>query len=126
VAAFARGDPGPVERLFSHADDVTLANPFGPAVRGWDDVSAALEYASSRFADGDVAEIANLATYASDDLVTRLDIETWSARVGGGPPAQFQLWVTTTFRTEDGQWRIVSRHADPITTPSPEGPLRAR
>ena len=31
---FSGGDPGPVKQLFSHRDDVTLANPFGPAVRG--------------------------------------------------------------------------------------------
>ncbi len=32
---FSRGDPLPVKMIFSHRDDVTLANPFGPVVRGW-------------------------------------------------------------------------------------------
>ncbi len=41
--AFAKGNPEPVKSLFSHADDVTLANPFGPAVRGWEKVSGALD-----------------------------------------------------------------------------------
>jgi hypothetical protein len=27
--SFARGDPEPVKALYSHQDDVTLANPFG-------------------------------------------------------------------------------------------------
>jgi hypothetical protein len=27
--------------------------------------------------------------------------------------------VTTIFRSEDDGWRIVHRHADPITTPRP-------
>lgn len=27
---FAKGNPEPVKALYSHADDVTLANPFGP------------------------------------------------------------------------------------------------
>jgi len=27
--AFSRDDPGPVKELYSEADDVTLANPFG-------------------------------------------------------------------------------------------------
>jgi hypothetical protein len=30
--AFSRGDPDPVKELYSEADDVTLANPFGPHV----------------------------------------------------------------------------------------------
>ena len=45
--AFSRGDPGPVKELYSEADDVTLANPFGPARRGREAVLGALDYASS-------------------------------------------------------------------------------
>jgi hypothetical protein len=32
---FSRGDAEPIKRVFSHRGDVVLANPFGPAVRGW-------------------------------------------------------------------------------------------
>lgn len=59
--AFANADPEPVKSLFSHGDDVTLANPFGPAVRGWENVSAALDYASSRFSDGEVTDFQTIA-----------------------------------------------------------------
>jgi hypothetical protein len=36
---FSRGDPEPLKQLFSHRGDVVLANPFGPAVRGWEQAS---------------------------------------------------------------------------------------
>ena len=49
---FSRGNAEPVKGVFSHGDDVTLANPFGPAVHGWKQVSEALDYAASRFRDG--------------------------------------------------------------------------
>jgi ketosteroid isomerase-like protein len=126
ATAFAQGDPQPVKRLYSHADDVSLANPFGPAVRGWADVSAALDFASSRFRDGHVGEIDNIAAYASPDLATYLDVEHWRARVGDGELAEFDLRVTTTYRREVDRWKIVHRHADPISTPDPAGPLRDR
>jgi ketosteroid isomerase-like protein len=29
------------------------------------------------------------------------------------------LRVTSIFRPEDGTWKILHRHADPITTPQP-------
>jgi hypothetical protein len=52
--AFSRGDPGPVKEPCSEADDVTLANPFGPARRGREAVLGALDYASSQMSDGQV------------------------------------------------------------------------
>jgi hypothetical protein len=32
--------------------------------------------------------------------------------------------VTSTLRREDGAWKLVHRHADPITTADPKGPVR--
>lgn len=123
---FARGDPEPVKTIFSHGDDVTLANPFGPAVRGWKQVGAALEFAASRFRDGAVTRFETLAEYRAPDLATILEIEEWKAKVSGrGEVSSFTLRVTTTFRREHGEWTIVHRHADPIATSHPDGPLRA-
>ncbi len=31
---FVKGNPEPAQKLFSHREDVTLANPFGPPARG--------------------------------------------------------------------------------------------
>ena len=36
---FMKGDPELVQELFSHREDVSLANPFGPPVRGWERVA---------------------------------------------------------------------------------------
>jgi len=46
------------------------------------------------------------------------EVETFRAKVGGSAsPASVRLWVTSVYRQEDGIWRLVHRHADPITTP---------
>jgi ketosteroid isomerase-like protein len=122
---FSRGDPEPVKTVFSHRDDVTLANPFGPAVRGWKHVSEAPDYASSRFRDGVVTSFETIAEYVTSDLATILEIERWKAKVSGREEvASFDLRVTSTFRREKGTWKLVHRHADPIVTPHPDGPLR--
>ncbi len=121
---FSRGDPKPVKALFSEREDVTLANPFGPAVRGSEEVSGALDYASSRFRDGNVS-FERIAIYASPDLATILELERWNAKVGGSEDlAPFDLRVTSTFRREGNAWKLVHRHADPITTRDARGPLR--
>ena len=44
---FSRGNSLPVKMIFSHQDDVILANPFGPPVLGWSKVSESLDFASS-------------------------------------------------------------------------------
>jgi ketosteroid isomerase-like protein len=125
VDEFAKGNPEPMKALFSHGDDVTLANPFGPIAKGWDDVSQALSYASSRFRDGEVFAIERIAEYDSGDLSCTLDREHWRAKVGEREDVgTFELRVTTALRREDGNWRIVHRHADPITSFDPSGPMR--
>ena len=124
--AFVRGRPEPMKALFSRAGDVVLANPFGPAVQGWDKASAALDYASSRFKDGTAAEFDRMASYVAADLATIYEVEHGKVSVGGDPVTTWVVRTTTTFRREDGTWRVVLRHADPISTFSPEGPLRTR
>ena len=120
----AQGNAEPVKSLYSRADDVTLANPFGHAVRGWDQVAAALDFVSSRFSDGEVTAFNNIARYETADLVTFLDIERWRTRVAGGDLAEFDLRVSSTYRNEDGEWKLVHRHADPISTFDADGPVR--
>jgi ketosteroid isomerase-like protein len=125
LGEFAKGNPEPVKVVFSHRDDVSLANPFGPAVRGWKQVSEALAFASSRFRGGEVAGFESVATYEGADLASILEVERWRAKVGGREEvSSFDLRVTSTFRREDDTWKLVHRHADPITTPDPDGPLR--
>ena len=121
---FVRGRPEPMKGLFSRADDVVLANPFGPAVRGWEKAAAALEYASSRFDDGELLGTDRLASYIAADLATIYEVEHGKVSLSGGPMTDWLLRTTTTFRREDGTWKVVHRHADPISKASPEGPLR--
>ena len=45
---FLKGDPEPTKRVFSHRDDVTLANPYGPPARGWDEVAKVTKHAASQ------------------------------------------------------------------------------
>ena len=49
-------NPAVYKELYSRADDVTLANPFGPPVRGWSDVSAKLDSAADHYRDGEVVD----------------------------------------------------------------------
>jgi hypothetical protein len=77
---FSPGNPEPVKVLWSHGGDVSLATPFGPAVRGWKQVSATLNAASSRMREGEVTGFERVAEYVSADLASILEVERWQAK----------------------------------------------
>jgi ketosteroid isomerase-like protein len=114
------GNPELYKRLYSRRDDVTVANPFGPPVRGWSEVSATLARAAAIYQDGEVVGFENVSTVTTPDLAYTVEVESYRARIGGAEEmARVAIRVTTTFRPEDGVWKVVHRHADPITAPRP-------
>ena len=116
--AFVQGDPEPQKALFSRRGDVSLANPLGPPAIGWDQVEKTLEHAASQLREGEPVRYERLSSYETPDLAYNLVIERARAKVGGSIEiADIALRVTTIFRREDGEWRIVHRHADQITSP---------
>jgi ketosteroid isomerase-like protein len=118
---FLIGNPEPVKDLFSQRDDVTLANPYGPPVRGFDEVAKTIEHVSSLHSDGEFVEWQILAKYVSAELAYVVQIERAEAKIGPREDiAPLAVRATMLFRPEEvGEWKIVHRHADPITTPQP-------
>lgn len=114
------GDPEPKKQMFSRRDDVTLANPLGPPARGWAEVEKTLDRAVSQLRDGEPHRFERISEYATADLAYIVEIERSRARLGGSTEiTAFSLRATTIFRREDDGWRIVHRHADPITSTRP-------
>ncbi|HYQ84760.1 MAG TPA: nuclear transport factor 2 family protein [Rubrobacter sp.] len=118
---FLRGNPEPVKDLFSHTEDVTLANPYGPPVRGWDEVAKTTEHAASLRSDGTFVEWQIVAKYVTAELAYVVQIERAEAKIGAREDiTPLAVRATMNFRPEeDGEWKIVHRHADPVTTPRP-------
>jgi ketosteroid isomerase-like protein len=117
LAAFVKGDPEPKKAMFSRRDDVTLANPFGPPARGWDNVERTLEHASAQLRDGEALGFDRISGYTTPDLAYIVEIEHYRGKVGSlEEVAPNSLRVTTIFRREDGEWKIAHRHADAITS----------
>jgi ketosteroid isomerase-like protein len=115
-----KGSAQGYKRAYSHRDDVTLANPFGPPVRGWEEVAKTLERAASNYRDGEATGFENLAKYTTAELAYTVEIERCQAKVEGRDDiTPIAVRLTTVFRPEGGTWKVVHRHADPITTPQP-------
>lgn len=115
-----KGNPEPVKMMCSHREDVTLANPLGLPVRGWEQVAATTGRAATQVREDEIVAFENIAKYVTPDLAYIVWVERYKARLGGRQDiAPFALRVTAIFRPEDGVWKVVHRHADPITTAQP-------
>jgi ketosteroid isomerase-like protein len=117
---FVKGNTEPVKKLCSHREDVTLNNPLAPPAHGWEQVAATIERAASQFRDGEIVGFEIIEKQVTPEFAYVVRVERARAKVGRSEDiAPITLRVTMIFRPEDGTWKIVHRHADPITTAQP-------
>ena len=116
VAAFIQGDPDVQKPLWSRRDDVTLANPLGPPVKGFDAICEAADRAAEQISDGEGYTFDTVSWVETADLAYEVGLQRNRAKLAGAPEkVPISLRVTTVFRREEDGWKIVHRHADPIT-----------
>jgi ketosteroid isomerase-like protein len=86
-----------------------------------------MDRAASNYRDGRSTGFDRVAEYTTTDLAYIVEVEHYEAKVGGSEAVTpVVLRVTTVLRPEDGGWKIVHRHADPIiTTRSAESVIQA-
>jgi ketosteroid isomerase-like protein len=108
--AIHNGDEQPRVALWSHHDPVTL---FGAVISGsgWEQLRAEFATVASWFSDSERYDVEVVAAGASGDLAYLVGYEHNIVKVNG-QPRTYTLRVTHVYRREDGQWKIVHRHAD--------------
>jgi ketosteroid isomerase-like protein len=113
------GNPKLYEELFADREDISLGNPFGPFARGRKVVVKTLAGAAGKYRDGS-ATVDLIATYQGGTLACILEVENDHAKVGGSDSfADFSVRVTSLYEKIGNEWKLVHRHADPITSPRP-------
>ena len=120
VEAFITGDPEPQKRLWSRADDAVLANPLVPVAQGWEAICRVLDETAALLHDGTSSAVERISGFATPDLAYTVVIERDLVRIGdAAAAAESTLRVTSIFRREADGWKVVHRHADPITSVRP-------
>jgi ketosteroid isomerase-like protein len=113
-----KGDSSGYVALLSDHDDVTWGNPFGPFARGRKSVEATLASAAARMRGGRATDFDRIETYVAETLAVVVEVEHAETMAGGADAlSPAALRVTSVFRLEGDAWKLVHRHADPITTP---------
>jgi ketosteroid isomerase-like protein len=110
--ALHNGDAGPRLAMWSHDATVTL---FGGAMggSGWAEIEPIFQRLGASFSDCTSHDSEVIAAAASGDLAYTVAYEHTTASIHGRPPSAYTLRVTTIFHHEDGEWKVVHRHADP-------------
>lgn len=122
LRAIINGDPSGYKALYSEAEDVTLANPFGGVARGHAEVEQRLDRAAANFREGEVVGFETITTLVTSELAYLLEVEKSKAKVGGSDElTRTDIRVTTIFRLEAGVWKVIHRHADPAVDAKPVG-----
>jgi len=111
--AYIAGDAGPLQTMLTAADPATFLPPSGVFVEGAGPVAEAQVGGAAAFGSGSTGHFEVLGSGASGDLaywtgrqVARMDIK------GRDEPVAIVLRTTEVFRREDGEWKLVHRHAD--------------
>jgi len=112
--ALHNGDAAPRIAMWSRKDPVTL---FGAAFSGsgWVEIEPVFERVASSFSNCTSYRNDIVAAGASGDLAYIVAFEHTTASVKGAPPQPYVLRVTTLFRREEGEWKVVHRHGDPAS-----------
>jgi ketosteroid isomerase-like protein len=82
---------------------------FGGYERGWEQVSARLDWAAA----GIDRAAENLVTVVGDDLAYTVDLEHMT-RHSADRPQPRTLRCTQAYRRENGEWKVILRHADEL------------
>ncbi len=84
LSEFHKGRPEFILDMFSERDDVSLANPLGPAVRGRKKVVETAERAASNYWDGEPIHFETLVKVVTPDLAFVVENERSKVKVAEG------------------------------------------
>jgi ketosteroid isomerase-like protein len=111
--ALHNGDARERIAMWSRTEPLTL---FGAGMngRGWDQIGPIFDVLGTQFSDCLAYENEIIAAEARGDLAYTVALERTTASINGAEPKPYILRVTTIFRRENGEWKVVHRHGDAL------------
>ncbi len=116
------GNPRKRIELWSRTEPLTL---FGAAMsaRSWEAILPVFNKIGEEFSNCTAYENEIIAAQASGDFAYTVAYEHVTCSIRDQEPASYVLRVTTVFRREDGDWKVVHRHGDALAGEAAAGRL---
>ena len=106
------GNVEPRLEMWTTRDPVTVFGAGVPLKSGSDEVTPAFRWVASLFSNCTAYSFELIAAGLSGDLAYTVGFEHCTRSMRGGPAESTVLRVTHVYRRENGDWKIVHRHAD--------------
>jgi len=113
--SYINGDADPLGEISTRHSPATFFKPSGDYFEGAEAVWSQYERDATYFERGSEGQLEILHMAACDGLAYWVGFQRATAHLRGRPEAiPFDLRVTELFRWEDGTWKLIHRHADPL------------
>jgi ketosteroid isomerase-like protein len=113
--AYINGDAAPLGEIAARHDPATFFKPSGGFLQGADAVWSQFEHDAGNFERGSEGQLEILHLAADEELAYWVGFQRATARLRGRPETvPFNLRVTEIFRREEGSWKLIHRHVDPL------------
>jgi ketosteroid isomerase-like protein len=113
--AYVNGQAGPLDQLAATACPASFFPPRGGHEVGAEWVANIYGRDAEAFAEGGETTLEILHSDSAGDLAYWTGLQHATVRLAGhDEPVEMHLRITELFRHEDGAWRLIHRHADPL------------
>ena len=110
---YINGHPGPLKDIATRQDPATFFPPSGTTVQGAAEVSHSHSQGAGSFRDGSTGQFEVMQSASSGTLAFWTGVQHAEVMMDGKEErVSMQLRTTEVFRLEDGEWKLVHRHAD--------------
>lgn len=117
---YINGHPEPLDAIAAQRDPATFFPPNGSTVQGAQAVSRSQRAGASGFREGSTGQFEIMQSASSGDLAFWTGLQHANVRMDGQEErVPMQLRTTEVFRLEDGEWKLIHRHAD-LHKPDPK------